>query len=117
MFLWRGGDASLEMTKKHFYYQQHDLVYVIAKRYYFNASPTFTKEEAKKEGVTGGWFDPAKTRIVQHECYFKNGEMIKMIDNDGKEIPPNTDAFMKTEATLLAVAQNGLVHYKKLCAK
>lgn len=111
------GDVTIEMSRKHFYYKQNELVYVIAKRYYFNAPPTFTEEIAKKEGVTAGWFDPSKTRVVQYECFFKNGQMIKMIDNEGKEIPSKTDAFMKTEAVMLGTAQNGMNHYKKVRTK
>jgi len=108
------GDASIEMNREHFYFKDNQLVYMIAKRYYFNAPPTFTKEVAKKEGITSGWFDPEKTRTVQHECFFKNGRMTKLIDNDSKEIPSNYDSFKKTETVILGNANEGLNYYKSL---
>ena len=111
------GDASIEMNREHFYFKNNELVYVIAKRYYFNAPPTFTEEVAKKEGVTSGWFDPEKTRIVQYECFFKNGRMIKMMDNDGKEIPSNYDSFKKTETVILGNAREGKTHYNNIYSK
>jgi hypothetical protein len=111
------GDASIEMNREHFYFKNNELVYVIAKRYYFNAPPTFSEEVAKKEGVTSGWFDPDKTRVVQYECFFENGRMIKMIDNDDKEIRSNYDSFKKTETVILRDANQGKTHYKNVYTK
>ena len=111
------GDASIEMNQEHFYFKNNELVYVIAKRYYFNSPPTFPEEVAKKEGITSGWFDPDKTRIVQYECFFENESMIKMIDNDGKEIPANYDSFKKMETVILGDANQGITHYYTVYSK
>lgn len=111
------GDASIEMNREHYYFKNNELVYVIAKRYYFNAPQAFTEEVAKKDGVLSGWFDPRKTRVEQYEYFFENGRMIKMIDNDGKEIPSNDDSFKKTETVIFGYAYQGKTLYNTLSSK
>jgi hypothetical protein len=105
------GDGTIEMYREHFYFVNNDLVYVISKRFYYNAPPTYTEEVAKSQGAKSGWFDPAKTRIKQSECFFTNGKMTKMIDVSGKEIPPGYTSFDKTETINILDANQAKAHY------
>ena len=95
------GDASIEMSRQHYYFSNGELTCVISKRYYFNAPPNSTKEVAIKEGVTSGWFDSTKTMVTQYQCFFKQDKMIKFIDTNESEIPSDDDSFKKTETVMV----------------
>ena len=103
------GDVTLEMTDRHYYFSQGELVYALLEHRTFNAPPTFTEEVAKKEGVET-WFDPKKTKISRIETYFSKGKMTKMIDN-GKNVPVSYTVAQKTETVVLGEAKQAVDHY------
>lgn len=105
------GDVSIEMNRDHLYFRNNELVYMIGKRYYYNAPPNYTEEVARAEGGTSGWFDPKKTRVVQYQCYFSEGRMVRLIDNEGKDVSPESVPFEKTEHLLLGEAEQALRYY------
>lgn len=111
------GDGSLEMSRQHFYFINGETIYIIAERFYYNAPPTFTKEVAMKEGIVSGWFDPSKTKSSKYICIFKNGDMIKMINDDQKEVNPNTDNFKKTATVFNQEIKEALIHYLLISKK
>jgi hypothetical protein len=103
------GDVTLEMTDRHYYFSQGELVYALLEHRTFNAPPTFTEEIAKREGAET-WFDPKKTKISRIETYFSKGKMTKMIDN-GKDVATSYTVAQKTETIVLGEAKQAMDHY------
>ncbi|NQX98414.1 MAG: hypothetical protein HRT73_11130 [Flavobacteriales bacterium] len=87
------GDASISRSED-LYYIDEEYLLVKENTYYYNAPPTFTKEVALREGVTGGWFDPSKTKIDSTVSYIFKGKIIKLIDKNGKELSDVDSLFI-----------------------
>jgi len=86
------GDASISRSED-LYYINEEYLLVKENIYYYNAPPTFTKDVALSEGVTGGWFDPSKTKIDSTVSYVFKGKVIKMINKNGNELSDINSLF------------------------
>ena len=95
------GDGSVEMTKEHYYLKNNDLVLFKVERHIFNASPTYTKERAIKDGATAGWFDPSKTVILITNYYFEKSKLTRVVGEEMKKIN-NSDDYQKREKQIIS---------------
>lgn len=90
------GDVSLTMTETKYYFE-NELILYRYKETIFNATPTYTKEKAQKEGLKGGWFDETKTKVEVEKCYFSNEKMTRWINSRGEEIDIRSKEFSEKE--------------------
>jgi hypothetical protein len=87
-----------EMGKntREYYYAHNQLIFVLDSTQTYNAPMYLDNAQAKAAGVEP--FDPTKTTTTENRYYFKNNQLIRWLDNNGKAVA-NKAANYQLQAT------------------
>jgi hypothetical protein len=101
---------------KEFYYKDGILIFAFYITHRYNQHTGITPEIAKKEGIEEA-FDPKKTLITEDRYYFSNSKMIRWINEDHKEVNPNSKEFGNCEQDVMEASNDLLSKFKKNVSK
>lgn len=74
-----------------YYYKGGDLIFAFKQSHRYNVPFYIDEERAKELGSES--FDPKKTKITENRYYFKNGKLIRWLDNDKKRKSENSKEY------------------------
>ncbi len=87
-----------------YYFKDDNLISVIQEEYTYNRPIYVTEERAKADGDST-WYDDSKTVRTTNRYYFYDGDMVKWIDKDNKEIPESNKKYRLQAAILFKDAE------------
>jgi hypothetical protein len=97
---------------KEFYYKDGILIFAFYITHRYNQHPGITPEIAKQEGIEEG-FDPKKTVTAEDRYYFSNSKMIRWIDENHKEVNPNSKEYRDSEQDIMETSIDMLSKFEK----
>jgi len=71
-------------TARSYYYKNEKLFFIFEEIYTYNA-PIYYDKEAAKEDNSVAFFDDKKTTRLENRYYYKNNELIRVLDHTKKE--------------------------------
>jgi hypothetical protein len=94
-----------------FYYKDGKLIFALYVTHRYNQNVNVTPEDAKETGLEP--FDPKKTLVSKDRYYFYNAKLIRWIDENKKEVSPDSKDFRDKEAAVLETASDFLSKFVK----
>jgi hypothetical protein len=93
-----------------YYYQSGLLIFALYEDHRYNVPSNVTPQIAKEIG--GQSFDPKKTTVAVNRYYFKNGRMIRWLNDDKKEVTMNGKEYKDVEKNALDASKKLLAQFK-----
>ena len=93
-----------------YYYRNGTPFFVFYEHHRYNLPFNVSEETAKEMGVEP--FDPKKTRITEDRYYFENGVMIKWLDEEKKDVPPQSKEFLEAAKEVTDLSNEMLAKFK-----
>ncbi len=94
-----------------FYYKDGKLIFALYVTHRYNQNVNVTPEDAKETGLEP--FDPKKTLVSEDRYYFYNDKLIRWIDENKKEVSPDSKDFKDKESVVTETASDFLSKFVK----
>jgi hypothetical protein len=84
-----------------YYFDDGMLIFILKQKYVYNYPISYTEEKAKARNDSV-WYDDKKTKLEIDRFYFDKNKLIKWVDDENYETPPDSTDFIDKQSELWA---------------
>jgi len=84
-----------------YYYDDGALALMVIQKYHYNRPYYYDEERARANNDTI-WYDDSKSEVKTIRCYFKDGDMIKWVDENKLSRQPDSHEFTQQQKRSLS---------------
>jgi len=92
-------------TYSEFYFDDGELVMMVQQKFHYNRPYYYDEDRARANNDTE-WYDDSKSEKMMTRCYFKDGDMIKWVDDNKLNRLPDTKEFANQQKQVIADAES-----------